>query len=97
MTEAELQSAIVELAAWLGYRLAYHTYDSRRSAEGFPDLVIVGHKRVLFIEVKSATGNLTPKQAHWYAGLIEAGAEAFVFRPEDWTSGKIEKELKDHV
>jgi hypothetical protein len=95
MTEAELQAAVIEMAAWFGYRLVYHTHDSRRSAEGFPDLVIVGKGRVLFIELKSASGNLTPAQATWYAGLVEAGAEVFVWRPEDWKNGTIEKELKN--
>lgn len=93
-TEAELQSVIADLAKWLGYRLQYHTYDSRRSAMGFPDLVLVGRGRVLFVEVKSDTGQLTKQQIEWYAGLLDNGAEAYIWRPEDWKNGTVEKELK---
>lgn len=94
MTEAELQSAISEMAAWLGYRLRYHTFDSRLSAKGFPDLVLVGRGRVLFVEVKSEKGHLRPDQMEWYAGLLNNGAEAYVWRPEDWKNGTVEKELR---
>ena len=94
MTEAELQSAIVELAGWLGYRLIYHTHDSRHSAAGFPDLVLVGRGRLIFAEVKSAKGELSPQQLAWFAGLLDVGAEAYVWRPVDWKSGTIERNLK---
>ena len=40
MNEAELQRNVLSLAAMTGW-LAYHTYDSRRSQAGFPDLVLV--------------------------------------------------------
>ena len=36
-TEKGFQAAVVELARLRGW-LVYHTYDSRRSAKGFPDL-----------------------------------------------------------
>lgn len=83
------------MAQWLGYRLQYHTHDSRHSAAGFPDLVLVGRGRLLFIEVKSATGKLTTPQLAWYAGLLDVGAEAYVWRPADWKSGTIERILKN--
>ena len=94
MTEAELQSAVIEMAQWLGYRLQYHTFDSRRSNEGFPDLVLVGRGRVLFVELKSEKGQLSPSQLDWYAGLLDIGAEVYVWRPKDWLDGTVEKELK---
>lgn len=97
MTEQELQSAIVEMANWLGFKLAYHTHDSTHSAAGFPDLVLVNARaqRVVFVEVKSAKGKLSDDQLKWYAGLIAAGAEAYVWRPQDWKDGTVEKGLRN--
>ena len=48
---------VVDLARTLGWRV-YHTYDSRRSQPGFPDLVLV-RERILFLELKSETGKLS--------------------------------------
>jgi VRR-NUC domain len=95
MKEAELQEAIVEMARWLGFKLIYHTKYSIQSAAGFPDLVLVGRGRLIFAEVKSDTGKLTPSQLAWYAGLLDVGAEAYVWRPADWKSGTIERSLKN--
>ena len=39
LTEAQLQEMVVARSKALGW-LVYHTYDSRRSASGFPDLVL---------------------------------------------------------
>jgi VRR-NUC domain len=94
MTEAELQAAIIEMAGWLGYRLIYHTKYSIQSTAGFPDLVLVGRGRLIFAEVKSAKGKLTTPQLAWYAGLLDVGAEVYVWRPADWKSGTIERNLK---
>ena len=40
MTEKKFQAAVLQIANMYGW-LAYHTHDSRRSAPGFPDLVLV--------------------------------------------------------
>jgi hypothetical protein len=45
--------------------------------------------------VKSEKGKLSDDQLKWYAGLIQAGAEAFVWRPADWKNGTIEKGLRN--
>ena len=74
MTERELQEAVFELAGALRWRV-YHTYDSRRSAEGFPDMVIVSHTRhrLIFVELKSDAGRLTAAQQLWLSDLTAAG------------------------
>ena len=58
MTEKELQAAVVELAGYLKWR-CYHTYDSRRSNAGFPDLTMVRYGRLIFAELKSEKGKAT--------------------------------------
>ena len=98
MTEKELQAAVLKLSHVLGY-MTYHTFDSRRSQPGFPDLVLVRPHdgRLLMIELKSARGRLTPEQEQWVEALTATRAEVYVFRPSDWTSGKIEATLMSYL
>jgi hypothetical protein len=98
--EKDLQNNVIELARLLGWR-HYHTYDSRRSPEGFPDLVLIRKGRLLFAELKSSRGRLTSAQRVWLEELklVEAQSngtvQAIVWRPEDWLSGKVEEVLRD--
>jgi hypothetical protein len=57
----------------------FHTYDSRRSEPGFPDLVICGHGRVIFAEVKRKGGYYTDAQRRWLAELMGTPAEVFTW------------------
>jgi hypothetical protein len=79
--EKDWQRQVRDLAQTLGYRRAYHTFDSRRSDTGFPDLVLVGHKRVIFLELKREQGKVSAAQAEWIAALRDNGAEVYVARP----------------
>lgn len=91
LSERQLQDLVLALCGAL--RLyAYHTYDSRGCAPGFPDLVIVG-KRVLWRELKSTRGQLTRDQTQVLAGLVQAGQDAGIWRPVDWFSGRIQTQL----
>lgn len=85
MTEAEFQAQVVEAAELYGW-YTHHTFDSRRSNPGFPDLVLVHPKRgfVIFAELKSEKGRVTREQSAWIDALTQAGADAFVWRPADW-------------
>ena len=81
MTEKEFQAQIVELVGILG-GMVYHTYDSRRSAPGFPDLTIVtGDRRLIFAELKNDRGRLTEYQKTWLEALPDH--QAFLWRPDD--------------
>jgi hypothetical protein len=79
MSEEDVQRIIIDYAIAAGY-LVYHTWDSRRSQPGFPDLVLVRGLCVVFIECKAEKGKVTPDQAAWlqklgqakYVGVYEA-------------------------
>jgi hypothetical protein len=64
LSEASLESRLVELAKLHGW-LAYHTHDSRRSAPGFPDWILIRGERLIALELKSSTGHPTDEQLEW--------------------------------
>lgn len=93
MSEADLQSAVLDMCTYLGLR-AYHSTDSRRdTCAGFPDLVILGPHGVLWRELKTSKGRIRPEQESWLTGPIRTGHNAAVWRPEDLTSHRIQREL----
>jgi hypothetical protein len=81
--ESELQRKVIETCNWLGLR-HYHTFDSRRSPAGFPDLVVVGPHGVVFAELKAEKGKTSPQQDAWLSELSAAGATALLVRPRDF-------------
>ncbi len=90
ITEREFQAQVVQLARLCGW-MVYHTHDSRRSAAGFPDLVLV-RETVLFVELKVPPNRLSPDQAAWVERLRGAGQAACVWTPDQW--GEIELTLR---
>ena len=109
MTETQLQNQATELAHLLGFGLVYHPHRSTKSETGFPDLVIVGNQRELMVELKSPKGRLRrgklsknknfwlPGQDEWLEAIdsVNRPPEAYLWRPEDWYSGRVEAILKD--
>ncbi len=92
--EDDLLDHVTELATWAGWTW-HHETDSRKTRAGFPDLVLVHprKRRVLWAELKSATGRLRPEQATWRDVLLAAGQEWHLWRPQHWTDGTIREEL----
>lgn len=83
-SEAEFQAEVVELAEAQGWR-CYHTFDSRRSDPGFPDLVLVRGVVLVFLEIKSAKGRVEPEQKGWIGDLKRVKiVDADIVRPSDW-------------
>ena len=95
-TEREFQAAVIELAGLTGWAV-YHTHDSRRSAAGFPDLVLARDGQVVLAELKrDAQARVTPEQHAWLAALApdsDAPAQhaAYLWTPASW--GEIEAVL----
>lgn len=77
--------ATVREAARVTGWLVYHTYRSKRSPSGFPDLVLCRpHDRVVFAELKGEKTRVTRDQRTWLDALEAAGAEVYLWRPDDW-------------
>jgi len=101
-SEHELESQI--LRAYVGTQkrpaprpwLAFHAHDSRHSEAGFPDWVFV-RERVVYAELKvqdPKRGLVSSAQQAWHDALRATGAEAYIWRPEHWNSGEIERILR---
>jgi hypothetical protein len=95
ISEREFQRQVLKLARLTGWLAAHfrpaRTRDGWRTpvegdGAGFVDTVLIhpGRGLVLFRELKTDTGRLTPEQERWLAALTAAGADAGVWRPKDW-------------
>jgi hypothetical protein len=87
LTETQFSGLVRELAAIGGWRLRYHTVDSRGSKRGFPDWVLVHRedRRIIFAELKTETGKPTEQQEEWLEALERVrGLEVHLWRPSDW-------------
>lgn len=88
-TEKQFMGAVLQYARLHGWR-AYHTHDSRRSAAGFPDLVLVRGGRCVFAELKVAGGRFSLAQEIWLKLLGEVATAApsavavYRWTPADW-------------
>ena len=93
MPESEFQGRVIALAYAAGWSI-YHTYDSRRSVAGFPDLLMLHPTHgQLVAKLKSQTGELTPQQSIWLLAFMQAGQQAAIWRPADLASGLIARWL----
>ena len=83
MTEAELRQAVVDLAHFLGWRVfslpIAKTRRPVKDAVGYPDLTLARDKRVVWIELKTDRGVLSPDQQAWMRDL----PVMLVIRPGD--------------
>jgi VRR-NUC domain len=104
VSERELEQAVIDCARLLGWLVAhFRPAETRRGwrtavagdGKGFPDLVLVHPLHgVLWRELKDARGKVSTEQAIWLSRLEVAGENAAVWRPADWLSGRIERELR---
>lgn len=96
--EGELQDQVIADLQDLGYKVAHfrparvmrgsqEVYETPIGADGkgWPDLVAVGHGRVIVLECKSSSGTVKPEQLAWlrvWQGV--PGATVSVVRRDNW-------------
>lgn len=87
-SEADFETWLLDLAKLRGW-MAYHTHDSRRSNEGFPDWVLWKPGRLIFAELKDNKRQPTPEQRLCLGGLQTlpdvpgSPVEVYLWRPSD--------------
>jgi hypothetical protein len=109
VTEREFRQQIVgpkglaTILGWLhaGFRPAQTAHGWRTPVTGelgagWPDLTLVRvrDRRLLFVELKAETGEVSPAQHAVHATLRGAGLDVVVWRPSDWATGEIEGRLR---
>lgn len=92
--EKAFQAAVVQLARLCRWRVYYDT-EPLGSPPGWPDLVLCRDGVLIFRELKTDTGRLSPEQRRWISDLAECGMDVAVWRPADWP--RIEATLKGQL
>lgn len=89
ISERDWQATVTQMLTAFGW-LWYHAPDNRPVngriqgiKAGFPDIVAVRGRRILWIELKRETGKTSPDQDTWLGRLGDAGQETYVWRPSD--------------
>jgi hypothetical protein len=90
--EIELQREVAKRC--LRYEVdMHHTHQPLQDRAGWVDLALLGTKRVMFRELKTRTGKVSPAQKRTGDRLIAAGLDYAVWRPADLESGRVDREL----
>jgi hypothetical protein len=85
ITEKDFESQVKDLAKLFGWKY-YHTWRSFHSPAGFPDCVMVREDRLIFAELKSEKGKVSPEQEDWLLAVKVVGkpVESYLWRPSDF-------------
>jgi hypothetical protein len=87
--DAHVRRLMKDLDLW-----GYHTRYSAGSEKGWPDWVIIGRK-ILYRELKTEHGSLTPEQRAVGSRITRAGGNWAVWRPRDLLHGTIARQLTE--
>jgi hypothetical protein len=94
INEHELEDAIRRQCLARGI-LRFHVRDARGMTRGFPDDVLIGARGLLWRELKSEYGMLTPDQRTVRNALRALGQDWALWRPADLQNGRIARELEE--
>ena len=83
ITEKDLQRQVEDLLKRFKWNY-YHTWNSRHSVPGFPDVIALRRGRCLAVELKKEDEMPTPEQVDWLGAFSEVAFEVHVWRPSDF-------------
>ena len=82
MSEKEFQARVIVEAELQGWMI-YHTWSSRNSESGYPDLTMVRPPRVIVAELKREDKAATDAQRQWLDAFGQTPVETYLWRPSD--------------
>ena len=87
LSERDFLRQVTALAGLGGWRV-FHPWLSVHSAAGVPDLICVkAGQPIVFAELKTAVGKVTPAQQYWLDLLAAVpSVEVYLWRPADWSA-----------
>jgi len=85
--DAKVRGILKELGLF-----GFHPLISIGSRKGWPDWTFIG-KWIMYRELKSETGTLRPDQAKVRNLILAAGGDWDLWRPSDYLSGRVAREL----
>jgi hypothetical protein len=100
LSERAFQRQVIEFAQLHSWRVAHFrpgqtAHGFRTAVEGdgagFPDLVLARAGELIFAELKTETGRVSPAQQGWLDELDGQGREVYLWRPAMWP--EIERRL----
>jgi hypothetical protein len=84
LTEKQWSQQVVDYAKLRGW-LCYRTWTSIHSPAGYPDLTMVRDGVLVFAELKTEKGKVTPSQQEWLDALTRHPmVSVYLWRPSDW-------------
>jgi len=60
---------------------------------GVPDLVVAGPGGLIWRELKSAAGTLTPEQTAWKWRLLACDQDYAIWRPQEWAIDAVRRQI----
>lgn len=92
--ENAFRDAVKAYAERRGWKVMFH-WSSLHSPAGWPDLFMLRDQRMVVAELKVGRGKLTDAQVKWLDAFrwLDKGAEVYVWKPDQWDDGTIEKVL----
>jgi hypothetical protein len=75
--------AMLKLAGWYEFTVSQFNKKGYKVHSGISDLIAIKGGRVLFLEIKTATGNQRPAQAEFEREVREHGGEYHIIRSVD--------------
>lgn len=99
LDERRFQKQVTDLATLLGWRHWHDAATNAprrcsscgavrrgpRNASGLPDLILIRRPRLIWAELKTDDGDVTPDQWSWLQDLAAAGQEVYLWRPSHWS------------
>lgn len=82
VTEKEWSRQVENIARQFGWE-GFHTYRSEKSPAGFPDWTFWRPGELIFVELKTMIGKLSPRQEEVITGMRGGGGRVYVWRPDD--------------